>query len=56
MPGGAEQSKLLWLSLDLQFWKSSSFRCPGACFGHQFGRLCVTLGSLFLDFEAIGKR
>ena len=33
-----------------------TFRCPGEGFGHHFGRLLVTLGSLFLDFEGTGKR
>ena len=32
-----------------------TFRCPGEGFGHHFGKLLVTLGSLFLDFEGTGK-
>ena len=33
-----------------------TFRCPGEGFGHHFGRLLVTLGSLFLDCEGTGKK
>ncbi len=34
-------------------WKSLSFRCPGGGFGLHFGRLLVTLGSLFHVFEGL---
>ena len=41
--------------LDLQFAESLRFRCPGDGFGHHFGRLFETRGSLFLVFEGIGR-
>ena len=41
--------------LDLQFGESLRFRCPGGGFGHHFGRLFVTRGSLFIVFEGTGR-
>ncbi len=51
----SKHSKYIGFSLDLQFKRRLTFRCPGEGFGHHFGRLLVTLGSLFLDFEGTGK-
>ena len=55
MVGLAKSGGDMATGCDAWMWKSLSFRCPGGGFGHHFGRLLATLGSLWQVFLGYRK-